>query len=166
LSSFGGRHLFAAFFMGLSRGGEIFTVPPFNRVALSRNPSAVTKTLCLFAALAACGCAHHKANQYAYAPPLAPPVYPQPQTAAQPVAYPAPAVVPAPGMAAPVMPPVAPGMVGPPAAAVGPPVMTVAGEVPALADGSCPPCNAGGASMAVPVGYEGAMQSPPCPPGP
>ena len=27
------------------------------------------------------GCAHNNANQYAYAPPLAPPVYPQPQPA-------------------------------------------------------------------------------------
>jgi hypothetical protein len=156
----------ASFLSGLSGGAGIFTVPPFNRVALSRNPPAVTKTLCLAAMLAACGCAHHKANQYAYAPPLAPPVYPQPQTAAQPVAYPAPAVVPSPVMAAPTMPPGAPGVVGTPAAAAAGPVMTVAGEVPALADGSCPPCNAGGAGMAVPVVYEGAMQSPPCPPGP
>ena len=36
------------------------------------------------------GCAHNKANQYSYAPPLAPPVYPQPQMA-QPVGMAAPA---------------------------------------------------------------------------
>jgi len=129
----------------------------------------VTRALCFAAFLAACGCAHHKANQYAYAPPLAPPVYPQPQTAAQPVAYPAPPVgypPPPPGV---VMPPAAPpGMVGPPAAAVPPamPVMTVAGELPALPNGSCPPCNAGCADGAVPVAYEAAVQTTPCPPGP
>jgi hypothetical protein len=133
-----------------------------------RNPLAVTKTLCLAACLVACGCAHHKANQYAYAPPLAPPVYPQPQTTGQPVAYPAPAVMPAPGMAAPVMAPAAmPGVVGPPAAAASSmPITTVAGEVPASPDGSCPPCASGGTGMAVPVVYEGAMQTAPCPPGP
>jgi len=29
--------------------------------------------------LAAAGCGHNRANQYSYAPPLMPPVYPQPQ---------------------------------------------------------------------------------------
>jgi len=111
----------------------------------------VIRALCLAAGFAACGCAHHKANQYAYAPPLAPPVYPQPQTAAQPIAYPAGAV---------------PGVIGPPAAAMGPPVTTVAGELPALPDGSCPPCNSPSVGTAVPVVYDGAMQTTPCPPGP
>lgn len=110
------------------------------------------RALGLLACLAAGGCACHKANQYTYAPPLAPPVYPQPQTAAQPVAYPA--APPAAG--APVMP--APAY--PPAAAMGGGAVTmVAGEVPALPDGSCPPC-AGGV---VPAVHDGAVQAVPCP---
>ncbi len=125
------------------------------------------RALCLAAGFAACGCAHHKANQYAYAPPLAPPVYPQPQTAAQPIAYPAAGVMPAPMIAPPGVPPGAvPGVIGPPAAAMGPPVTTVAGELPALPDGSCPPCNSPSVGTAVPVVYDGAMQTTPCPPGP
>jgi hypothetical protein len=124
----------------------------------------VIRALCLAASLAACGCAHHR-NQSAYAPPLAPPVYPQPQLAGQPVAFPAPpgAVPAAPVMGAPVMAP--PGYapaVAPGAAAPAMPVMPSAGVVPALPDGSCPPCEG---SATVPVAYEGAMQSPPCPPG-
>lgn len=92
------------------------------------------------------GCAHHQANQYAYAPPLAPPVYPQAQTAAQPVAGPMPGPAPgAPVVAAPV---------------TGVP-LTAADVVPAGSDGACPPCT--GESAAVPVAYEGAMQTPPCP---
>jgi hypothetical protein len=97
------------------------------------------------------GCAHHQANQYAYAPPLAPPVYPQPQmatpmVAAAPVAAPAAVGVPmtAPAMAAaPVM--------GQPVA--GPPV---------AGDPCCMPMDGG----AVPVVYESADQTPACPPGP
>jgi len=92
------------------------------------------------------GCAHHKANQYAYAPPLAPPVYPQPQTVAQPVAGP----VPGPVVAAPSL-PAAPVVTGVPLGA--------GGVVPANADGSCPPCAAG----AVPVSHEAAVQTQPCP---
>jgi hypothetical protein len=112
----------------------------------------VKRTVCLAAALAACGCAHHKANQYSYAPPLAPPVYPQPQTVGQPVAFPAPPA------AAPVFAPPGGTM---PAPAM--PVMPTAAEIPALPDGSCPPCQTSGA---VPAGYEGAVQTVPCPPGP
>ncbi len=113
------------------------------------------RLVCLAAALSACGCAHHKANQYSYAPPLAPPVYPQPQTVGQPVVFPAP---PAP---APVFAP--PG--GVPAAPAMPimPVMPTAAEIPALPDGSCPPCQAAGG---LPVMPAGAVQTVPCPPGP
>ena len=93
------------------------------------------------------GCAHHQANQYAYAPPLAPPVYPQPQTVAQPVAGPTPGPV----AGAPVL----------PAAPVTGMPLTTAGVVTAGSDGACPPC--AGESAAVPVAYEGAIQTAPCP---
>lgn len=110
----------------------------------------------------ALGCAHNKANQYAYAPPLAPPVYPQPQQSMQPVAYPAPAALP-PGA---VMPPgtvVAPGAAAPPMV----PPTTSAGVVPAMPDGSCPACPSGcdGQHGVMPVAYESAVQTPPCPQG-
>lgn len=95
------------------------------------------------------GCAHHKANQYAYAPPLAPPAYPQPQTAAQPVMSPAPGPV----VAAPAL-PTAP-------VVTGVPVTAAEGVIPANADGSCPPCADG--STTVPVAYETAVQTQPCP---
>ena len=124
----------------------------------------VIRTLCLTAALAACGCAHHKANQYTYAPPLAPPVYPQPQTVGQPVAYP-PGAVPVaapPAYAPPGGVPMAPA--GMPMAPAGMPVMPTGAEIPALPDGSCPPCQTAGG--AVPVAYEGVVQTTPCPPGP
>jgi hypothetical protein len=52
------------------------------------------------------GCQHQRANQYSYAPPLAPPVYPQPQQGAGPVVF------------------------GPPPAALPPPALPVAGAVP------------------------------------
>lgn len=95
------------------------------------------------------GCAHHKANQYAYAPPLAPPVYPQPQTVAQPLAGP----VPGPVVAAPAL---------PVAATPGVPVTIGDGVVvPAGVDGACPPCAA--PAGAVPVAYETAVQTQPCP---
>ena len=105
--------------------------------------------LALMAAMVA-GCAHNKANQYAYAPPLAPPVYPQPQIPGQQV------------VAAPVvgMPAAVPGMVAaaPPMAVSGMPGMPagVAG------DPCCPPMD----GSAVPVVYESAAQTPACPPGP
>ena len=93
------------------------------------------------------GCCSHRANQYAFAPPLAPPVYPQPQLPAAPLAAP---------MGAPVAAPVMPAA----------PVVSGAafdGVIPANADGSCPPCATGGA---IPVAYESADQTIPCPPGP
>jgi hypothetical protein len=112
----------------------------------------VKRLVCLAAALSACGCAHHKANQYSYAPPLAPPVYPQPQTVGQPVVFPAPPAA-APVFAPPGGVPAAPAM----------PVMPTAAEIPALPDGSCPPCQAAGG---LPVMPAGAVQTVPCPPGP
>lgn len=115
----------------------------------------------LFAAcLACCGCAHHRNSQSAYAPPLAPAVYPQPQMVTQPVVYPAPpGTIPGPPvMAAPVYAPPAGASFAPPSM----PMMASGGVVSAMPDGSCPPCAAGGA---VPVAYEGAMQTPACPPG-
>lgn len=112
----------------------------------------ITTPLLLAAlAVAAEGCAHHKTNQYAYAPPLAPPVYPQPQTAAQPVVYPA--TVPPAGVAP--MP--------------GAPVMAAAGAVvtgpvvTASGDPCCPPLD--GVAGGTPVVYE-SDQTPQCPPGP
>lgn len=95
-------------------------------------------------ALATSGCAHHQQNQYAYAPPLAPPVYPQPQQPAPPVV--APATVPA-----------------VPAAGV---PGAVPGTVPVSMNGDpcCPPLEGG--AVGVPVVYEAAGQTPPCPPGP
>lgn len=98
------------------------------------------------AAALATGCAHHKANQYAYAPPLAPPVYPQPQNATPSPAGP----VPGPVVAAPTIP-------GAPVIA-GAPLAAADGIVPAHADGSCPPC-----AGVVTVAHEGVMQTQPCP---
>lgn len=100
------------------------------------------------------GCAHHNANQYAYAPPLAPPAYPQPQ-------QPPPGVVP-PGSIA-VMP--APGVTAaPPPAVAGPPAAGPDGVVVA-ADPCCPPPE-GGEFAGMPVVYESAEQTPPCVPAP
>jgi hypothetical protein len=48
--------------------------------------------------LAAVGCAHHRADQYSYAPPYAPPVYSQPQV--QMPSQPAAPMVAAPGLPA------------------------------------------------------------------
>ena len=93
------------------------------------------------------GCAHNKANQYSYAPPLAPAVYPQPQMAA-------PAGMVAPAGAVP------PGAVVPGGMVPGP----VAGApmVPTAAVGPC--CQEmGGTVVGQPVVYEEG-QTPPCPP--
>lgn len=108
---------------------------------------ALVPLAALVAALAG-GCAH-RANQYAYAPPLAPPVYPQPQAVAQPVTGPAPGPI----VAAPAL-PGAPVVTGVPVTATG-------GEIPANADGSCPPC--AGAAGVVPVSYDAPVQTQPCP---
>jgi hypothetical protein len=43
------------------------------------------------------------------------------------------------------------------------PVMPTAAEIPALPDGSCPPCQTSGG---LPGGYDGTVQTVPCPPGP
>jgi hypothetical protein len=120
----------------------------------------VIRALCVLAGLAAVGCAHHR-NQSAYAPPLAPPVYPQPQ---QPVAFPAPPSAP-PMMVAPPMMAAPPMMVAPgfPPQAAAAAAAPAGGFVTALPDGSCPPCEASGA---IPVGYDGTIQTPPCPAGP
>jgi hypothetical protein len=111
---------------------------------------ASTTVLSLLAA-GLTGCAHHQANQYAYAPPLAPPVYSQPQAATPMMA------------AAPVAPP---GAVGIPVAQ--PAMVATAGAIPqgvgqpVGGDPCCPPLD----GAAVPVVYESAGQTPPCPPGP
>ena len=101
------------------------------------------------------GCAHHNANQYAYAPPLAPPVYPQPQLPAPGLpASPGPAAV----MAAPAV------SAAPPMAVVGPPAAGPDGVVVA-ADPCCPPLGSG-EFAGMPVVYETSEQTPPCAPTP
>jgi len=105
-------------------------------------------------ALGGGGCAHHQQNQYAYAPPLAPPVYPQPQspTPAMAAMAAAPPMTGGPMVAAP------PGTVLPPGAVVAAP----AAGMPGAVDPCCNPVEGG----AIPVVYESAGQTPPCPPGP
>jgi hypothetical protein len=81
--------------------------------------------------LGSVGCAHHRKDQYAYAPPYAPPVYPQPVSYQQPVA--AGAAMPAP--------PVVAGVPGP---VTGPPAMAGTPCEPAVQPVSmqgspCPP---------------------------
>jgi len=103
-------------------------------------------------AMVACGCAHHQQNQYAYAPPLAPPVYPQPQSPTPAMA----AMAAAPPMTGAPVAAAAPGMVMPPQ-----PMVAAAGA-PMAVDPCCNPIDGG----AVPVVYESAGQTPQCPPGP
>lgn len=98
----------------------------------------------------ASGCAHNHGNNYAYAPPYAPPVYPQPPGAAQPVSYAAPVA------GAPV---------------VGMPVVGAPGPAPAgvVAAGQSVPCPQGcpeGTVIATSGVVAGGGQTPPCPPGP
>jgi len=98
------------------------------------------------AVLGVVGCAHHRADPYAFQPPLAPPVYPQPQPVTPSVPY-TPPFSSAPAAAPPTLP-------GPAVAAAG------------TADPCCQP--AGGAVVvagAAPVVYHEG-QTPPCPPGP
>ena len=97
-----------------------------------------------------CGCAHNHGNNYAYAPPYAPPVYPQPGAVAQPVAYAAPVA------AGPVV--AAPGAV---VGAPGPVVAAVAGQ-----STPCPQACPDGTVVGTPVVVDGGGQTPPCPPGP
>jgi hypothetical protein len=101
------------------------------------------------------GCAHHRRSQYAYAPPLAPAVYPQPA---------APAVVQPPAVSIPAM--AAPAPVAAPAMMPGAPVVMPGGVAPAGATVPCDPCQTG---MVMPAGGPVVYadgQSPPCPPGP
>jgi len=113
------------------------------------------------------GCAHHR-QPYAYAPPYAPPVYPQPgmpqqQLPAQPVAYPAAGSVqtslPAGAVVAPTMPMASPEGYSQPA--------TPGAIVPTGSSMPCPPtcdpCVSPG--IGTPVAYETAVQTQPCPPG-
>lgn len=116
--------------------------------------------------LLAPGCAHHGKNQYAFAPPYAPPVYPQPASFSQP---PTPTM---PAAAAPVaagVPP-APGMMPAPCPPPGVPVSPAAGQTT-----PCPPGEyiVGGTVMSAEVPCTGTGevvvadgQTPPCPPGP
>lgn len=88
--------------------------------------AAMSCVACLV--LGCLGCAHHKADQYVFAPPYAPPVYPQPaapqQMAAAPAVAAPPAITGVPG----------PAMAGPAGAPCGP-----TGQ-PGMTQGSpCPP---------------------------
>lgn len=105
-------------------------------------------------AVGSAGCAHHQQNQYAYAPPLAPPVYPQPQSATPAMA----AMAAAPPMTAAPVPAVPPGAMIAPATMIAAP----AAGMPVGGDPCCNPVDGG----AMPVVYESAGQTPPCPPGP
>ena len=96
------------------------------------------------------GCTHHR-NDYADAPPYAPPVYPQPQAASVP---------PVSLAAAPALPP---GVV--PASAVPMGVMPAA-PVMTSQTNPCPQDCTEGMTMAAPVVFEEGGQTPPCPPGP
>ncbi len=125
----------------------------------------------LLAALgAAGGCAHHHAqNSYAYAPPYAAPVYPQPQSATQPVMAAAPVgAVPAAAMPAGAV--VGGPVIGGPV--VGAPVVSGIGGTPVVATQGVPPCpqipgatligsSDGGGGVVLADG-----QTPPCPPSP
>jgi len=113
---------------------------------------------CLFALQSfAGGCAHHRAQStYAYAPPYAPPVYPQPYGAAQPVAYTAPAGTVVGGAV-----PAGAVMAAPVVSGVGPAGTVVTQGVP-----PCPPM-AGATLVGASAGTTtlvGDSQTPPCPP--
>ncbi len=123
--------------------------------------------ICLTATVISSGCARYRQSPYAYAPPYAPPVYPQPgapqqAVPAQPVAYPAPGAVQTPLPPGAVM-PMAPTTVNGGFSQT----MPAPGVVPTGATMPCPPtCDpCAGAGMVTPVVYEGAVQTQPCPPG-
>lgn len=120
----------------------------------------------LLAALGATGgCAHHHPqNSYAYAPPYAAPVYPQPHSATQPVMASAP-VGTVPMAAVPVG-----AVVGGPVGSA--PVVSGIGGTPVVATQGVPPCpqipgatligsSDGGGGVVLADG-----QTPPCPPSP
>lgn len=114
----------------------------------------------LLAAIAAAGgCAHHHAQStYAYAPPYAPPVYPQPHSATQPVV----AAPPVGGV------PVASVPAG---AIVGGPVVSGIGATPVVATQNVPPCpQIPGATLIGSSDGGGVVladgQTSPCPPSP
>lgn len=116
--------------------------------------------LVMAVSLAGVGCAHHGKNQYAFAPPYAPPVYPQPASFSQPPGATMPPAA-APGTVA-TAPPAAgvPGAPCPPPTTVSAPHgspcppgeyivggTVVSGEMPCaqageviVADGHTPPC--------------------------
>jgi len=118
------------------------------------------KCLLLAALGAAGGCAHHHAqNSYAYAPPYAAPVYPQPHSATQPVMATAPVgAVPAAAV--------------PAGAVVGGPVVSGIGATPVVATQGVPPCPQipGATLIGSSDGGGNAVfadgQTPPCPPAP
>lgn len=128
------------------------------------NVAGLAAMVTLFQAccLVAGGCAHHRADQYAFAPPYAPPVYSQPhvQMPAQPTVY---AAAPGGGMPS----ALATASAMPPGAFVPDPTMAESGVVSATG-GECPPCSTpDGERMVMPATMiEGGGQTPPCPPGP
>lgn len=108
------------------------------------------------------GCAHHGKNQYAFAPPYAPPVYPQPASFSQapaatmpPAAAPVGAAAPPAGIAAAPCPP--PTTASAAHISPCPPGEYIVGETVVSGEMPCP--NIGEVIVA-----DG--QSPPCPPGP
>ena len=129
---------------------------PKDAVMLLRHYRVCCLTLLLGALGVSAGCGWHRRNAYAYAPPYAPPVYPQPglpsqPVPAQPVAYPA----------AQVQAPVAPGT-----APAGVPMTAPQSIVPTSAttpySPTCDPCMP--PNGVTPVIYEGAVQTAPCVP--
>ena len=98
------------------------------------------------------GCAQHLGITSAYAPPYAPPVYPQPNSPAQPVSYAAPVA------AGPV--------VGPPDVVMGSTVPAAAAATVAGRSTPCPEACPDAAVAGSPVVVDGGEQTPPCPPGP
>ena len=122
-----------------------------------RAAGRATTLAALVAALcqASSGCAHHRADQYAYAPPYAPAVYPQPQVSGVPPMTVTPG--PAPMTAATPVPMMSPAVAHAPG---------MDGVVPAVG-GACPPCTTGEGVIVPTSGLvEGGGQTPPCPPGP